>query len=331
MAPATPLKSLPKSKFHSTATPVSVPPLQPTLHAYETAFEETTSFSHPEHIIPPRTYQGLDRLIIVCGHAIFHPDVTLSSFPLHTPYEERNWHLASFQQSNPVSGKPGEHETFVGHLRAGIETLTNGPWAERSILVFSGGITKSSLTSLSEARSYYHAALSLAMAQDQRQGGIVRTMFDKGRILLEESATDSFQNLLLSILLFRRTTGIYPKEIRVITHAFKAKRFLNLHAPAISWPPNQIRVHGIDPVMSQAEYEDTARGEDQLGYSSWQDDSFGTGETLARKRTLRGWDENRVGELCEGLEDSVQHLLLDGKTAEPLPWTLPTHPARKDS
>ncbi|KAF2468587.1 uncharacterized protein BDR25DRAFT_187793, partial [Lindgomyces ingoldianus] len=266
-------------------------------------------FEHPDHVIPSIRYDGVQNLVIVCCHSIFHPDASSSSFPLYSPYDERNWHLAPFQESNPNTAKPGEHETFLAHLTAGLDALTVGSWAGNTLLILSGGVTKRPLTPLSEARSYYNAALVQAMLHGHRHGGRARKLFDQGRLLLEEYATDSYQNLLFSIVLFRQTTGVYPKNIRIITHAFKAKRFLELHARAIGWEPDRIRVQGIDPVMSGAEYEDTVRGEERFGYAPWLEDSHATGDLLSRKRKQRGWVEETSQELGEGLEWSVRCLL----------------------
>ncbi|KAF2116430.1 hypothetical protein BDV96DRAFT_480914, partial [Lophiotrema nucula] len=283
-----------------------------------------SDFEHPDHSIPVPNYDGVENLVIVCCHAIFHPDVQNPSFPLHSPLNESNWHLAPFQKSEPKTGKPGEHETFLTHINAGLATLMRATdtltWSSDTVVVFSGGATKQALTPLSEARSYYHAALADALSKGQRGGGYARKLFDKGRILLEENATDSFQNLLFSILLFRQTTGRYPKLLRIITHAFKSKRFLDLHAPAIGWPSDRVRVEGIDPVMSSAEQDDTLKGEARFGYAPWQEDLLGTGEFLNSKRKQRGWKEAVNEELGEGLEDSVKRLL-NGEVVEGLPWT----------
>lgn len=328
MASTAPLTALPKSKSKAsasaaaaTAANVAASHLHKELEL-ESQDTENLEFVHPEHVVPPRTYSGIQDLIIVCCHAIFHPDVESPSFPLHSPYDEKNWHLAPFQKSNPDTGKPGEQGTFVQHVQAGLDALLLGVDAEspvKSILVLSGGATKSSLTSMSESRSYYHAALAQELAQGNFGGGRAHQAFRKGWVLLEEHATDSFQNLLFSILLFRRTTGVYPKRIRVITHAFKAKRFLELHAPAIRWPKERVQVQGIDPVMSSAELESTLCGEDKHGRAPWKEDPLGTGKLLGDKRRQRGWDERAIDELTEDLEESVKELVR-GTLPENLPW-----------
>jgi hypothetical protein len=326
-APATPSRILPKSNFHNaiaaTNTEVAASIAPDALPAAPSpAYQPNEDFQHPDHDIPPPDYAGFESLVIVCCHAVFHPDASSPTFPLHSPYAENNWHLAPFQTSNPDTAKPGEQETFAAHVAAGIAIL-KGEWSpevpKRTLLVLSGGPTKPSLTPLSEARSYYHAALAQELAQGAHAGGQTAQLFSKGRILLEEHATDSFQNLLFSILLFRRTTGRYPRQIRVITHAFKAGRFLELHAPAIRWPSERIQVQGIDPVMSGVEREETVRGEEKYGYAPWVEDPLGTGDVLASKRRDRGWDEQEAAQLAEGLEDSVIALVKGSLTGR-LPW-----------
>lgn len=332
MAPTTPPKALPKSNLQRSNTsgsigkPASVAP--PKEATPPTAGLDNPSFVHPDHEIPERSYVGFENLVIVCCHAIFHPDPSSSNFPLNSPYDEDNWHLAPFQESNTANGKSGEHETFLGHISAGLDALTIGSWAENSLLVFSGGATKTSRTTLSEARSYYHAALALELYHGRPAGGRATDLYDAGRMLLEEHATDSFQNLLFSILLYRQRTGSYPKAIRIVTHSFKTRRFLNLHAPAIHWPSTRIRVQGIDPIMSRAEYESTLASEEKLGYSAWKEDPLGNGVLLGRKRLERGWDEATTQELGDGLEQNVKRLL-DGEASQDLPWSEPAVPERE--
>lgn len=317
-------KQLPKSKLHhynaSASRTPSVPPTlpttapaQPKVDSLNAAAEDIT---HPEHTVSPPSYDGIDTLVVVCCHAIFLPDASSASFPLNSPLDEKNWHLASFQKSNPQTGKPGEHETFVGHVLAGLAVAS---LAKNTLLVLSGGATKMSLTTKSESKSYFDAALAHELAQGHLGGGRAQALFSKGRLLLEEHATDSFQNLLFSILLYRQTTRAYPKQIRIITHAFKAKRFLDLHGPAIKWPSNRVQVQGIDPIMSRQELDETIRGEEEFGYLPWVEDPLGTGEALNRKRQGRGWDPGLAKELGEGLEESVNNLLA-GTVSDNLPW-----------
>jgi hypothetical protein len=283
---------------------------------------DNPDFKHPDHVIPRRNYSGFEDLIIVCCHATYIPDAEDQDLPLRSPHDEHNWLLAPFQKSNAERGKPGEQSTFVAHAQAGLDALTIRPDnadLEKNLLVFSGGRTKRGETDMSEARSYYHALLASELQQNHFGGGKTHQLFSKGRILLEEHATDSLQNLLFSILLFRRTVGRYPRQIRLVTHAFKARRFLELHATAIRWPEDRIQIQGIDPIMSSKELDETLEGEEESGYALWDEDPLGAGESLSGKRRQRGWDENVVAELVEGLEEGIRELVM-GEMPEKLPW-----------
>ena len=331
MASATALTALPKSKANTKSGSAATNKPSEEFAATEMTTSDNPNFVHPEQLQSSRSKynNGIEDLVIVCCHAIFHPDIEAPNFPTYSPHDESNWHLASFQKSDPATGKPGEHETFLAHIQAGLDVMTTGanatwkedvPWNQDStVLVFSGGATKQSLTSLSEARSYYHAALAQELGQGHIGGGRAHQLYSKGRILLEEKATDSLQNLLFSILLFRQTVGRYPQNIRIITHAFKTKRFLDLHGPAIHWPKDRLQVQGIDPVMSSTEIESTLQGEEKFGYAPWAQDLLGTGEVLGGKRKQRGWNKEQSRDLTRGLPQSIKRLF-DGEASEQLPW-----------
>ena len=67
------------------------------------------------------------------------------------------------------------------------------------------------------------------------------------RMAAETLATDSYQNILFSILLFRKICGGYPISVTIVTHDFKKKRFLDVHVPAFRWPHSSIQFKGLDP------------------------------------------------------------------------------------
>ena len=117
-----------------------------------------------------------------------------------------------------------------------------------ALLVFSGGQTNSG-TQRTEAEGYERVLFGLDLG-----GSLVAA---RQRYTLEKNATDSFQNLLFSILRFRTLVGRYPEFVTVITHAFKEERFLTLHATAIKWPVHRIRVQGINPPFTLEELRET--------------------------------------------------------------------------
>ena len=177
-------------------------------------------------------------LVILCCHAVYYG--TLGS----DPRDENNWALKPFQRSTAT--KSGEHETFLQHAFAAVQ-LSNAD----TLIAFSGGPTDSNYPDLSEARSYLNAfgdwcaAIGLEVPKVARAGG------SGEGILLEERATDSYQNVLFSILAFRRRTGYYPEQLTIITHAFKNDRFLHLHSRALKWPAERVKVLGINPPFTR--------------------------------------------------------------------------------
>jgi hypothetical protein len=150
------------------------------------------------------------RLVIVACHAVY---VGAGKNPM----DEENWLLAPFQKSGPE--KPGEHVTFLEHLSHAIRLAEKDT---RIAVVVSGGETRPAETSTSEAHSYITALRALGPDHDRS----VTLLQDQGRLWAEEDATDSYQNVLFSLLLFHRTYRTYPEHITVVTHAFKEDRFI---------------------------------------------------------------------------------------------------------
>lgn len=164
-------------------------------------------------------------LVVVCCHAIYHGGVD------GDPHDESQWALEPFQRSDGF--KQGEHLTFLRHIEAGLKAAgDNG----RATLVFSGGCTNREYQQLSEARSYRDAAHAVGLSEDRL-------------IYLEELATDSYQNLLFSILMFRGKFNRYPDKVKVVTHDFKVPRF-RTHAATIGWPIGRLETIGINPPFS---------------------------------------------------------------------------------
>jgi hypothetical protein len=177
MASAAPLVSLPRSKSKATSadtTATTASEAGAHVSTSQWTAPDNPDFVHPDHVISPPSYPSAENLIIVCCHAIFLPNADATDFPLRSPHYEPNWLLAPFQKSDEATGKIGEHETFLAHVKAGIDALTVGTDAEHppsSILVISGGATKRSQSLKTEARSYYHAALAEELAEGHMGGG----------------------------------------------------------------------------------------------------------------------------------------------------------------
>lgn len=113
------------------------------------------------------------------------------------------------------------------------------------------------------------------------------------RTTTEESATDSYQNVLFSIARFHEVTGIYPASITVISHDFKRERFQQLHRASLQYPEEQFQFVGIDPDWEKVvsvkeqivEYEGITR-------KAWERDPYAcakNGELRAKRRGRNPW------------------------------------------
>lgn len=78
----------------------------------------------------------------------------------------------------------GLPQAIVAHIKAGIEAANQDP---DSLLMFSGGETRSITGPLTEGSSYFRVADAMKMWPE---GSTVRA-----RTITEEYATDSFENL----------------------------------------------------------------------------------------------------------------------------------------
>jgi hypothetical protein len=261
-----------------------------------------------ENKMPSQTYT---HLVLVCCHATFRGG---------NPDDEFSWILQPFQKSDTATGKVGEHHTFMQHIAAGTSILAKDPGA---LLLFSGGKTQTQVND-TEAESYQRVS---SITNNWQHDPLDDDSSLAARCGVETHATDSFQNLLFSIVRFKHLAGTYPAQVTVITHAFKELRFLELHAPAIKYPASRIRVFGINPPMTLEELRDVQDGERKRGYDPFVKDPYGAGELLANKRIARGWDAGVVEILASGLENEVKRLLewkggASGKETfnERLPW-----------
>ncbi|KAJ9247305.1 hypothetical protein DTO280E4_854 [Paecilomyces variotii] len=266
------------------------------------------------------TLTRCDHLIIVCCHAIY------IGGPKHG-FSEDEWLIEPFQT--------GETPTFIKHIEEGIRQLRKSP---TGLLVFSGGPTKKSKTDLSEGESYLNLARENSIFTNTEASGPA-TSVNPARIIAETHATDSYQNVLFSLLRFRLYTGRYPDRITVVSHEFKRRRFLDYHFPAIGWIPRTIaenassmqgwegegcRVHfvGINPPPEITSPESLVEGEEKRGVALWEKDLYGTGPKLVEKRRKRGWGDGMEDGIFVnvGLEPVVERLVRWDGGAEKNEW-----------
>ncbi|KAG9832762.1 hypothetical protein KCU68_g12395, partial [Aureobasidium melanogenum] len=197
------------------------------------------------------------------------------------PDQESSWLLKPFQRSNASTGKPGEHETFLLHIQAGVNALRRA----ETVLVFSGAKTERDAPS-SEADSYRNILVHCFGDSD-----VVQQAMTDGRILCEDAATDSYQNLLFSLIKYYEVKGKWPRMISVITHSFKEARFLECHADAICWPSEKIRVQGLNPPFPLSELREV-QGLEKETLDLFRADPHGVHAPLSSKRSARQWSAN---------------------------------------
>ncbi|KAJ5749296.1 uncharacterized protein N7511_010992 [Penicillium nucicola] len=212
------------------------------------------------------------------------------------------------------SFQKGETPTYINHIRAGVKLLADDP---KGILVLSGGPTKKPRTELTEGESY----LNLAQDNNYFQDSSESHKINPSRVITERSATDSYQNVLFSLIRFRQYTGVYPQRITVVTHEFKRARFMQCHFLALGLVPvalgpegvdiQKVAVVGINPPEEVTPSETLIRGEAENGIGLWKNDLYGVNTDLMKKRVRRGWSPGIDTEMFSslGLEDVVLDLI----------------------
>jgi hypothetical protein len=124
------------------------------------------------------------------------------------------------------------------------------------------------------------------------------TSIDPFKVIAETRATDSYQNVLFSLIQFKVHTGVFPRRVTVVTHEFKRARFMQCHFPALGLVPvgpesehytGKVAVIGINPPEEVTSPESLYRGELLKGIGLWKQDLYGVNQELSSKRRTRGW------------------------------------------
>jgi hypothetical protein len=201
------------------------------------------------------TTPAFGHLIMVAGHGVFRGSDFSSPFKI---LDENSWALEKFQLGQFIP------QSIISHISQGLKILVNDPTAT---LVFSGGQSRKDCGARSEGGTY----LDLVIQQNSKNLQEIFFAADKTlssselatlqeilsnqtnlpsesnerRILAEEFARDSYENLLFSICRYFQYHGRFPKKITVIGFPHKRERFVEWHRTAILWPRSQFYYAGV--------------------------------------------------------------------------------------
>lgn len=162
--------------------------------------------------------------------------------------------MAKMKQIDDFLVSKGQTQTFLKHIRVAARIARKDP---NAVLVFSGGQTQQFAGPYSESQSYWALAASVLheydvpdlsfnddksdSTQDKNKVSGGRNYGDHlvNRMIVEEYATDSYENLLFSIARFHEYTGNYPELVTVVGLDFKRNGSNAFTDPlSISPPPN---------------------------------------------------------------------------------------------
>ncbi|KAI7901122.1 uncharacterized protein BX663DRAFT_515006 [Cokeromyces recurvatus] len=255
--------------------------------------------------LPPVPLTAYHHAVIIAGHAIYKGPSNIDGIT-----NDDNWVLESYQQG-------GQVQTYIEHIKKGIDILKED---SNAVLIFSGGETRPTAGPRSESFSYWQIAQILL--DDDSDIPIELKSGLSERMLTEEFAKDSHENLLFSICRFAEMTSNYPKQITVVGFEFKRKRFEDIHRHSIRYPIEQFHYIGIDP-----KDEDPSREEGELVNSlrPFEKDLYGCHGSLKQKKALRNPYRQRhaYGVSCPVLAPLLNYCPSNNELyTGPLPWIL---------
>ena len=234
----------------------------------------------------PKRISSINHLIIVPGHSAVHINQIGDAAT-----NDNAWYLLPYQTNQQFSS------IIMSHINKGLELLE---WDESAMLVFSGGQTRHEVGPISEAASYYYVAKENMNQKTQKiqsksksnQNHNTDTDTDSvsdmlSRMVLEEYARDSYENLLFSICRFYEMTNNYPVRITIIGFDFKKDRFINLHRNALRFPEAAFSYIGLRVDTRGFNYENAWNGEKSV-ISSFSTDMYGCGGSSKGRGTGSG-------------------------------------------
>jgi len=241
-------------------------------------------------------------LIVVACHS-----VVISGNLEEAGTDENVWFLLDYQKGR------GLPHAIVAHIKAGIEEANKDP---DSLLIFSGGETRSIAGPLTEGSSYFRVADAMELWPE---GSTVRA-----RTITEEFATDSFENLLFSLCRFKEVTGSYPTKITIVSFTFKQHRFENLHTPALQFPSANVRYIGVDPSPSTGfDLQASTKGEDENAARPFESDPYGchTPVLQEKRRSRNPFSRTPPYELsCPDMRALLNHCGPELFPRDKVPW-----------
>lgn len=103
--------------------------------------------------------------------------------------------------------------------------------------VVCSGQTRAHAGPQSEGQSYWQIANSLIHKEAANDTTTTDSL--TARMIVEDYARDSHENLLFSICRFQEMTGQYPSSITVVGFEFKRTRFEEIHLRSLRYPEQQ--------------------------------------------------------------------------------------------
>eukprot|EP00593_Proboscia_inermis_P013202 CAMPEP_0171309286 /NCGR_PEP_ID=MMETSP0816-20121228/19455_1 /TAXON_ID=420281 /ORGANISM="Proboscia inermis, Strain CCAP1064/1" /LENGTH=328 /DNA_ID=CAMNT_0011792733 /DNA_START=335 /DNA_END=1321 /DNA_ORIENTATION=+ len=221
----------------------------------------------------PEISSRAKNLVIVAGHSV------IISGHLHdADHDEEDWYLLDYQKGQ------GLPQAIVSHIKKGIILAAEDP---ASLLVFSGGMTRSKTGPINEGESYFRVADALELWEHPLSDASSLSNTVRSRTVIEEFATDSFQNFLFSICRFKEMTGSYPQRISIVSFSFKRHRFEQMHAKALRWPTELFDYIGIDPPKNTGfDLERSTAGELVNSARPFENDPYGCNSPVLQQKRM---------------------------------------------